>query len=101
MFALPIASTKVQKSGAEGRGIVGRGVDRLHRLNLRFPTQAGAIRSRMRVDPSFRELCQDFEAAAAALDYWQAPSRRSAQRIKDYRDLVSELEMEIEAALGA
>ncbi|MDX1424180.1 MAG: hypothetical protein R3322_13640 [Kiloniellales bacterium] len=55
----------------------------------------------MKVDPSFRELCQDFEAAAAALDYWQAPSRRSAQRIKDYRDLVSELEMEIEAALGA
>ena len=80
---------------------MGRGVDRLDRLNLRFSGQAGAIRSRMKVDPSFRELCQDFEAAAAALDYWQAPSRRSAQRIKDYRDLVSELEMEIEAALGA
>ena len=74
-------------------------MDRLDRLNRRFPGREGAIRRRMSNDPSFREMCQDFEDASAALDYWRSAPQRAAGRASEYRDLVSELETEIEAAL--
>ena len=53
----------------------------------------------MRNDAAFRELCADYEDAATALAYWQSPPQCSEKRASDYRALVSELEMEIEAAL--
>lgn len=77
----------------------GRKVDRLRNLEQRFSEHAQAIRHRMRDDASFRELCADYEDAAAALAYWLSPPQRSEKRARDYRDLVSELETEIEAAL--
>ena len=54
----------------------------------------------MREDPSFRELCADYEAAAAALEHWQSPPQRCEAKAGEYQDLLAELEAEIEAALG-
>jgi len=53
----------------------------------------------MRDDASFRDLCVDYEDAAAALDYWLAPPRRSEKRAEDYRHLLADLAVAIEAAL--
>ena len=53
----------------------------------------------LRDDPSFKELCEDYEAAANALDFWQSPPCRSKMRANEYQDLVIELEAEIEAIL--
>ena len=55
---------------------------------------------RMRNDESFRELCEDYEDAVAALTDWLSPKHHSEKMAKDYQDLVSELEAEIESALG-
>ena len=68
-------------------------------LELRFSDHILALRRRMRDDPSFRELCTDYEEAVAALTYWLSPSHRSEKWAEDYRVLVSDLETEIEAAL--
>ncbi len=70
-----------------------------HHLDRRFPDQTLKLRRLMRDDPAFRELCADYEAAAAALEYWQSPQRRSHERAKDYERLVAELEADIEAQL--
>jgi len=75
-------------------------VNRLENLDRRFPGRGPAIRHQMREDPSFRELCADYEAAAVALHYWLSPPHRSDRRAEDYRHLVSELAAAIEAALG-
>jgi hypothetical protein len=103
MFVLPQAGdsalTIAKKERPIGRALGERGVAGLDHLNRRFPGQARIIRSRMREDPSFREMCQDFEAASAALAYWQSSPRRSKDRAEDYRRLLAELDVAIEAAL--
>jgi hypothetical protein len=53
----------------------------------------------MRNDPSFAELCEDYEEAATALKFWNSPARRSTQRSGEYRSLVGELAAEIAASL--
>lgn len=84
-----------------GRGRRRRGPKQVHsHLDRRFPDQMLKLRRLMRDDPAFRELCGDYEAAAAALDYWRSPERRSHERVEDYQRLVEELEAEIEAALS-
>lgn len=75
-------------------------MDCLESLERRFPERAGAIRHRMQDDSAFRELCTDYEEAAAALDYWQSPPQRSEAKTREYRDLLAELAAEIAAALG-
>ena len=74
-------------------------MDRLENLDRRFPGRGPAIRRQIREDPSFRELCKDYEEAAAALHYWLSPPHHSDRRAEDYRHLVSELAAAIEAAL--
>jgi hypothetical protein len=78
---------------------IGGEVDRLEHLERRFSEHVRTLHERMRDDASFRELCADYEDAAAAMIYWLSPPLRSENRAKDYRDLMSELESEIEAAL--
>ena len=65
-----------------------------------FRSHALTIRSLARDDPSFRELCEDYEEATTAVAFWQEPHRRSEERVIEYRHLVIELEAEIEAALA-
>jgi len=103
MFVLPQAGgfgvNYRKKERPIERTLGERGVAGLDHLNRRFPGQARIIRSRMRADSSFREMCQDFEAASAALAYWQSSPRRSEDRAEDYRRLLAELDVAIETAL--
>ena len=72
---------------------------RFDHLNERFQGCAQTICRLMRNDPSFAELCEDYEEAATALKFWNSPPRRSKQQVGEYRNLASELAAEIEAIL--
>ena len=72
---------------------------RFENLNDHFRDCALTIRRLLRDDPTFGELCEDYEDAAVALDFWQSPPRRSEMLVSEYQKLVFELEAEIEANL--
>lgn len=73
----------------------------LDELDRRFPGKILAIRRRIKRDPSFEELCSDYETALSALAYWQASRQPSEQQASDYCALIAEFEEEIRAALKA
>ena len=72
---------------------------RFNNLNEHFQASALTAHRLMRADPSFRELCEDFEEATAALEFWNSPDWRSKARAGEYRTLVKELATEIELTL--
>ncbi|MCZ6860962.1 MAG: hypothetical protein O7I42_11930 [Alphaproteobacteria bacterium] len=74
-------------------------VRRFNNLNECFQTSALTVHRLMRDDPAFRELCEDYEEAAAAMEFWSSPGRRTKARAGEYRALVGELATEIELAL--
>ena len=84
-----------RKARRTGRRIV----KRFNNLNKYFQTSALMVRRLMRDDPEFRELCEDYEEAAAAMEFWSSPGRRSKARAEEYRALVRELAAEIELDL--
>lgn len=49
----------------------------------------------MRRDSTFRNVCENYEEAARAAEYWRDAPTRSAERADEYGALVSELEEEI------
>lgn len=58
---------------------------------LQAEIQAAAIR-----DVRFRALCEDYEAAADALEFWsKSPDTRALKMIREYRRLLIELEAEV------
>jgi len=74
-------------------------VNRFDNLYERFEGRAEAIHRLMKTNPSFRELCEDYEEAAKALKFWSSPAHGSGRRADDYRTLVSELEAEIKSIM--
>ena len=68
-------------------------------LESHFSDCSLKIRRLLRDDPDFRELCDDYEDAANALQFSLSPQGRSEKRAREYRSLVAELEAEIETAL--
>lgn len=74
-------------------------MERFKSLNECFPDHALVIRRRQRDDPTFRELCDDFEEANRASIYWRSAPNQSEERANQYRELVTELEAEIENLL--
>lgn len=70
-------------------------MSRFESLNKRFSEHALAIRRLQRDDPVFRELCDDFEDAKRASDYWKSSPEQSEERAIQYQELVNELEVEI------
>jgi len=68
-------------------------------LESHFPDRSLTIGRLLRDDPDFRELCDDYEDATSALNFWLSPPGRSETRARGYRELVVELEAEIEATL--
>lgn len=76
--------------------------DRAHHVLDHLPEHGSAIRKRIRADPEFRSLCEDYGEAFEALRRWEdsAVSHR-AERIAEFRRLVGDLEAEILAELGA
>jgi len=58
---------------------------------LKFEIQEAALR-----DSRFRALCEDYEAASEALEFWaRSADARRTRMMKEYRALLSDLEAEI------
>jgi hypothetical protein len=66
----------------------------------RFPDRGRAIEELAGRDEEFRSLCADYADAEAAVVRWErCSSPLREERCTEYRDLVKELALEIEAAL--
>lgn len=61
----------------------------------RFPDQELAIRRLCRKDVGFLGSCQDYEEASIALRHWERAGEEYAVRVREYRQLLSEIESEI------
>jgi hypothetical protein len=54
----------------------------------------------MKEDPTFRAICEDYDACINALQYWSTSEEPEASiRINEYRILIKELEEEITQVL--
>ena len=62
----------------------------------RFPQHELAVRRLHARDPTFRSICEDYGEALRALRFWEAAEEPVSQsRVRQYRELVGELEDEI------
>jgi uncharacterized protein YdcH (DUF465 family) len=78
-----------------------RDVAAIAALVRRFPDRARSIRRLHATDPEFRAICEDYDEALGALEYWQAADQSCQKKAVEYRQLVTELEDELVAALQA
>jgi hypothetical protein len=67
----------------------------------RFPEQELAIYRLCAHDPRFLGICEDYDEAVAALRRWDAADASRGDRVQEYRQIVADLEGEIETALAA
>ena len=65
----------------------------------RFPLRELEIRRQYARNPTFREVCEDYDEALAALRHWEGAGPAGATRAEEYRRIVDELEAEILARL--
>jgi hypothetical protein len=73
--------------------------DVIEALARRFPQHASKIRRFQAGDPNFRSICEDYGLAQRALKHWEAA--RQAERIAEYRQILTELEAEALTILNA
>lgn len=72
-----------------------------HSVIERFPDHWAAITALLRADADFRSLCEDYGQAVEALRRWQAsPGHETSVDVREFLNLVAELEQEILSALG-
>jgi hypothetical protein len=65
-----------------------------------FPDDARSIRRIYTADSGFRSLCDDYRLARASLARFEArPDAETREEIPEYRDIIAELETEIEQRL--
>ncbi|KRE20601.1 hypothetical protein ASE66_07010 [Bosea sp. Root483D1] len=68
----------------------------LSRLLLRWPDRRAALRLSVARDPQVAELCEAYEAACVATEYWLRSSAAIAPlRVAEYNDLASAMEQDI------
>ena len=70
-------------------------------LARRLPQHAATIRRLQGRDPNFRAICDDYGEALHALAYWQRAASSSPQKVREYRQVMAELEAEALAILEA
>jgi hypothetical protein len=69
---------------------------RINRILGRFTELKAEVQQAALRDARFRALCEDYESAAEALEFWTSSTDpRRPQMIREYRDLMAELETEI------
>jgi hypothetical protein len=69
---------------------------RINRILGRFGELKSEVQQAALRDARFRALCEDYETAAEALEFWTSSTDpRRPQMIREYRDLMTELETEI------
>ena len=62
----------------------------------RFPSHREIIRHLFKRDKTFQTLCSDYQRCSKALHHWnKSDLQEASQRMKEYDDLLSELESEI------
>jgi hypothetical protein len=65
-----------------------------------FPGSVSLIERAYRKNGSFRDLCRDYRKCAAALEGWRGSNDdESPERAREYAELLSQLESEIEVFL--
>lgn len=68
----------------------------LSRLLLRWPDQRAALRTSVSHDPQLAELCEAYEAACVATEYWMKSNAAIAPvRAAEYNDLAAAMEQDI------
>ena len=72
-----------------------RAIEEILSIVARFPQREFEIRRRCMDDADFKSICANYVEAAAALRHWQKVAKEGDQRVKDYTDIVGELETEI------
>ncbi len=73
----------------------------LARLMLRWPERRDNLRHKAVHDRHFRDLCQAYEEAWTAVDYWSNSSATvGPERAQEYRSLAKETEDDILQALS-
>jgi hypothetical protein len=92
MFQPPRGQAVVGKSPISESGVR---VPKLAHLLARFPDRELAIHRVFARDDRFRELCEDFEDASNALEFWEAAGSGGEVKAGDYRGLLAELEVEL------
>ncbi len=69
---------------------------RIRYVLARFPQQRRLIFCLLGRCNTFRALCNDYAAAIEALRYWrQSEAPQAAERIREYQQVIAELEAEI------
>jgi hypothetical protein len=71
----------------------------LPRLMLRFPSSRNALKTRYLSDAEFRSLCAAYEDAQEALKIREKAATASSPELADYRQLVIDIECDINALL--
>ena len=66
----------------------------------RFPEHELAIRRLCSQDSGFMGICEDYEAAAAALWHWEEAGPDYVARANEYRVMLDEIEAEIRKDLS-
>jgi hypothetical protein len=75
--------------------------DSLETLARRFPQHASTVRRLQACDPNFRSICEDYDEAQRALEYWEAAGQAAPGRAAEYREILEGLEAEALAILEA
>jgi hypothetical protein len=71
------------------------------RFALRRPGARSALERRIKKDPRIGELCEAYEMACSAVDYWlHSPAAEAAARADEYRALAMATEQDIIEALS-
>jgi hypothetical protein len=74
--------------------------DKGHHIKERFPDKVSDLSIRMAEDPSFLDLCEDYDVCVNALQYWSRSTEPEARdRVDEYRSLSREIENEIAQAI--
>lgn len=68
----------------------------------RYPQKARTIRTLLLKDQKFRGICEDYEVARAAIEWWSHSARGDAKlRAVELEKVSGELEVEIERLLNS
>jgi len=74
-------------------------VEGVRAIVIRFPQLELQIRRRCSHDPRFASVCRDYGEAASALRHWRQQAAGD-RRVREYEQILAELEAEVLAALG-
>ncbi len=61
----------------------------------RFPDRELEIHRLLARDPDFGVVCEEYSDGQAALRHWQAQGAAGTARVKEYLEMIAELEVEI------